>query len=54
MTPINALLIGAGGFALGVVITNLVELRKPDEVTVLVTEHEQLERLDRMAGRDDD
>lgn len=50
MTPINAALIGIGGFALGVVTTTIVEIRKPDDVTVLVTDRDHLDDLDRLIG----
>ena len=54
MTPINAALIGIGGFALGVVVTTIVEIRKPDDVTVLVTDRDHLDDLDRIVGETDD
>jgi hypothetical protein len=49
MSVLTTVLVGIGGFALGVVVTNLVELRKPDDTTILVTDREHLDELDRIA-----
>jgi len=41
-------LAGFGGFALGVAVTTAVEIRKPDDVTVLVTDRNHLSELDQI------
>ena len=54
MTPLNALLIGVGGFSLGVVLMALKEARRQRDVTVLVTDRDQLDRLDQLFGNGHD
>lgn len=54
MTPLNALLIGIGGFSLGVVTMAAKEARRQRDVTVLVTDRDQLDRLDRIFGEEHD
>lgn len=50
MTPLNALLVGIGGFSLGVVLMAIKEAQRQRDVTVLVTDRDQLDRLDRIFG----